>query len=257
MRRAVVVARKEITDHIRDRRSVVSSAFMALMGPGVVLLVSMSDRMRADGAALVVMSMLSVFSLVTSFTGGIDVAMDSTAGERERQTLLPLLLNPVRPFDILVGKWMAVTAFALAALAINCVATVLVLAQAAPATLAARAAHVGVWMTLGLVPLAALGAAVNLLVAARCRTTKEAHTALRMVAFVPMAVGLFLVFFPTWISQAWFMPIVGQQILIGARESVPVAQAVVLALVTIAATVPVLFGVTRMTSHDDILSVRA
>jgi sodium transport system permease protein len=257
MKQAWVIARKEIRDHIRDRRSLASSAFMALMGPAVVLLVSLSDRLRSGDSAAVVVSMLSVFALVSSFTGGIDVAMDSTAGERERQTLLPLLLNPVRPIDVLVGKWLAVTAFALGTLAVNAVATVIVLASATPAVLAARAAPLAVWMALGLVPLAALGAAVNLLVAARCSTTKEAHTALRMVAFVPMAVGMFLVFFPAWIASAWFVPIVGQQILAGVRDSVPLLRASVLAAVTLAAIVPVLLGVTRLASRDDVLSVRA
>jgi sodium transport system permease protein len=257
MKQAWVIARKEIRDHSRDHRSLASSAFMALMGPAVVLLVSMSDRMRGGDSASVVVSMLSVFALVSSFTGGMDVAMDTTAGERERQTLLPLLLNPVRHTDVLAGKWLAVTAFALGALAVNVLATLVVLAWAVPGVLVARAAQLAVWMALGLAPLAALGAAVNLLVAARCPTTKEAHTALRIVTFVPMAVGMFLVFFPAWISSAWFVPIVGQQLLAGARESVPILRAIVLALVTLAAIVPVLLGITRVTSSDDVLSVRA
>lgn len=255
MRLAVVIARKEIRDHARDTRSLVSSTFMTLMGPAVVLLVSMSDRMRSgpEGAAVIV-SMLSVFALVAAFTGGIDVAMDATAGERERQTLLPLFLNPVRHSDILVGKWIAVTVFGLGAVAINCVATLLVLAWAAPATLVARAPFVAVWMTFGLVPLAAFGAAVNLVVASRCRTTKEAHSALRVVTFMPMAVGMFLVFFPSWITSAWFVPIVGQQILAGARDSVPVLRGAILACVTIACTAPLLLGLSRVFSSDDILS---
>jgi sodium transport system permease protein len=256
MRLAGVIAWKEIRDHIRDRRSLASSGFTALMGPAVVLLVSMSDRVRSGDGATVILSMLSVFALVSAFTGGTDVAMDATAGERERQTLTPLLLNPVGQLDVLVGKWIAVTAFALAALGVNAVATGMVLAWSAPAALLARAAPLAVWIGLGLVPLTALGAAVSLLVAARCPTTKEAHTALRMVAFVPMAVGMFLVFFPAWISSAWFVPIVGQQILAGVRESAPLTRGVVLAVVTVAAAIPVLAAATRLTG-DDALTVRA
>ena len=256
MSRALVVAAKEIRDHARDLRSLLSSALMALMGPGVVLLVSLSDRAPGQDGARVVLGMLSVFALVSSFAGAIDIAMDSTAGERERRSLLPLLLNPVHRSEVIVGKWLAVTAFALAALVLNSLATLVVLAWADPDVLASRAQQIVVWIVLGLVPLAAFGAAVNLLVAVMCRTTKEAHTALRFLAFLPMLVGMFLVFFPSWTSRVWFvLPIVGQQALIGFREpSGLLAPAAILGLVTVAASVLPLVAAARVLDRDDVLS---
>ena len=191
----VVVARKEILNHLRDRRSVLSSAMMALLGPAVVFLVSLSGRTGGQEGESVLLGMLSVFALVSSFAGAIDIAMDSTAGERERHSLLPLLLNPVPRQGVIVGKWLAVTAFALAAVVVNTVALAAVLAWAAPTLLASRAPQLLLWITLGLVPLALLGAALSLLVAVVCRSTKEAHTALRFLVFVPMFVGMFLSFF--------------------------------------------------------------
>jgi sodium transport system permease protein len=249
-----VVFLKEIRDHARETRSVCSSLLMALLGPGVVLLVSMSDR--AAGNPAVLLGMLSVFALVSSFAGAIDVAMDATAGERERRSLLPLLLNPVERSAVVAGKWLAVTAFAIAVLALNCVATIAVLAWAAPGVLAARLPLVLMWMAVGLVPLAALGAALSILVAVTCRTTKEAQNGLKAVTFLPMIVGMFLVFFPSWAGRIWFLlPIVGQQALIGIPEGpVPVARAAVLAAVTLAAALPLLAAAARVLSRDDILS---
>jgi sodium transport system permease protein len=253
---SLVVARKEIVEHLRDRRSLLSSVMMALMGPGVVLLVSLSGRTRGQDSAGVILGMLSVFALVSAFAGATDIAMDSTAGERERRSLLPLLLNPVPRLDLIVGKWIAVTAFGLAAVVLNSYCLLAVLAWAAPALLVTRAPQILLWITFGLAPLAAMGAAVSLLVAVMCRTTKEAHTALRILAFVPMLVGMFLVFFPTWISRAWFMlPIVGQQALIGSQvQSFPVWRGLILALVTIAAGVAAIAGAARVLNQDDILS---
>lgn len=252
---AFVVARKEIRDHARDMRSLLSSTMMAVMGPGVVLLVSLSDRAPGQNGARVLLGMLSVFALVSAFAGAIDIAMDSTAGERERRSLLPLLLNPIPRSDVIVGKWIAVTAFALAGLVLNTVGVVAVLAWAAPLLLASRAQLIVVWVVLGLVPLAALGAAVNLLAAVLCRTTKEAHTALRFLAFVPMLVGMFLVFFPSWTGRAWFLlPIVGQQTLIALEPSMPVVQGAILALVTLVASVLPLVAASRVLNRDDILS---
>ena len=147
-----VIARKEIRDHLRDTRALLSSAFMALMGPAVVLLVSLSDRAPGQNGARVFVGMLSIFALVSAFAGAIDVAMDSTAGERERRSLIPLLLDPVTRSEIILGKWIAVTAFALAAVALNSAALVAVLAWAAPAMLAARAGQIAMWILLGLLP---------------------------------------------------------------------------------------------------------
>ena len=118
------------------------------------------------------LGMLSVFALASSFAGAIDIAMDSTAAERERRSLCPLLLNPVPRRDVIIGKWLAVTAFALAAVAFNSLGLAAVLAWTAPAVLASRAPQLLLWMTLGLVPLALLGAALSLLVAVLCRSTK-------------------------------------------------------------------------------------
>jgi sodium transport system permease protein len=252
---ALAVAGKEIRDHARDVRSLLSSALMALMGPAVVFLVSLSDRTRGPEGAPVLLGMLSVFALVSAFAGAIDIAMDSTAGERERRSLVPLLLNPVPRSDVLIGKWIAVSAFALAALALNAAGLVAVLAWAAPVLLAARASHIFFWIAAGLVPLALFGAAVNLLVSVVCRTTKEAHSALRYLAFAPMMAGMFVVFFPSKIGQAWFViPIVGQQVLIGLREQAPASHAAVLAAVTIGAAAMALFGAARVLDRDDILS---
>ena len=114
----LTIAAKEIRDHLRDRRSLVSAAMFSLMGPAVILLVSQSPAAGKGGPA-VLLGMMSVFTLVSSFTGGMYLAMDSTAGERERGSLVPLLLNPVSRLDLVIGKWLAASAFALAGLALN------------------------------------------------------------------------------------------------------------------------------------------
>lgn len=253
---ALTIAGKELTDHARDTRSLVSSAMMALMGPVVVFLVSLSKRGHSQDGAPVLLAMLSVFALVAAFGGAIDIAMDTTAGERERRSLLPLLLNPVSDLDIIVGKWIAAAVFALGALALNCGGLLLVLRLAAPALLVAHAAQIGLWVKLGLVPLACLGAAVSLLAAVLCRTTKEANNALRFVVFVPMFVAMFLVFFPNWIGRAWFVvPIVGQQALIGLSfATVPVVRATLLAIITFVATLAVVAAAGRVLGRDDVLS---
>src|ERR1700690_822695 len=118
---ALIVARKEIRDHLRDTRSLVSSAFYALMGPLVVGMVSIAvhGAVRGEKSSAALLSMMSVFALVATFVGGMNVAMDAIAGERERRSLLPLLMNPVRRREIVLGKWLAVALFSFAGLILN------------------------------------------------------------------------------------------------------------------------------------------
>jgi hypothetical protein len=112
------------------------------------------------------------------------------------------------------------------------------------------------WIGLGLVPLALLGAATNILVAILCRTTKEANTASKMLVLVPMLVGMFLIFFPAWVGRVWFLlPIVGQQALIGFGDpAVPIIRTAVLALVTVFATGGALAAATHALRRNDVLS---
>ena len=50
---------------------------------------------------------------MAAFVAGLGIAIDGTAGERERKSLEPLLINPIRPVDIIFGKWFASGTFAL------------------------------------------------------------------------------------------------------------------------------------------------
>jgi sodium transport system permease protein len=252
---SLIVARKEMADHLRDRRSLMSGVLYTLMGPLVVLVVSFSGH--GEGKPVVLLSMLSVFALVSAFTGGMALAMDITAGERERRSLVPLLLTPISRRDIVLGKWMATSTFALGAVAINVGGVATVMALRAPDTLRVSAVDLGWWVLVGLVPLACFAAALELLASAACRTTKEANTWLTFVVFVPMLVGMFLAFYPVPAKPWLMLPVVGQQLLVERalhRESIALSYGIILAFVTVTMAIPVLAGVSRILSRDDVLA---
>jgi sodium transport system permease protein len=216
MNPAIVIARKEVVDGLRDVRSVISALLYALMGPVVVGLVSISianqASARPEASASVLIGMTSVFTLVAAFVGGMNVAMDTVAGERERRSLLPLLLNPVRRRDILTGKWLAVGFFSIAGLGINLLGFAVVFAAAGMHTNEAWSRVLLVMMA-GIFPLTLLAASLQLWISTVCRTVKEAQTYLSMLVFLPMGLGMFLVFFPR-VARGWcrFLPVAGQQL---------------------------------------------
>jgi sodium transport system permease protein len=250
----MTVALKEIRDHRRDRRSLMSAALYSLMGPAVILLVAQSAA-AAKGGAPLLLSMMSVFALVSAFTGGMYLALDATAGERERGSLVPLMLNPISSLHLIAGKWIAVAVFAVAGLALNLVAFTVVF-EWNGIQVGGSAAQVVLWIVCGLIPVALLGAALHLLTGAASRTLKEAQARLSVVALVPMMTGMFLVFFPDSIGRWWFaIPVVGQQALIGEvlrGHAVSLLQAGALALLTLGATAGLVLTAGRVMNRNEI-----
>ncbi len=251
----VIVARKEIVDGLRDVRSVIASLFYALMGPVVVGLVAVATRGGNAGTSFLP-GMIAVFTLVSAFVGGMNVAMDTVAGERERHSLLPLLLNPVSRRSIVLGKWLAVSFFALLGLAIDVLgfAVVFVIAGmhltgVGPGIMAA--------IVVGLFSLPLLAASLQLLISTICRAVKEAQTYLSLVVFAPMAIGMFLVFYPaakrSWVS---FVPLAGQELQLEAAMNggqIGLLQPILLAYATVTVAILLLLLAANRLQRDEII----
>ena len=254
----LVIARKEIVDSLRDVRSIISSLMYALMGPFVVMLVSMGTRAGSnpEAAGNVLPAMMSVFALVAAFVGGMNIAMDTVAGERERRSLLPLLLNPILRLDVVLGKWLAISFFSVAGLAVNLLGFAVVIANSGLHK-SADTTRVLLTIALGILPLSLFASALQLLISAACRGVKEAQTYLSMVVFIPMGVGMFLVFIPK-AARAWthFVPLVGQQMqleLLMKGRDVPLLQPIILGWLTAALAVLVLLAVANRMQRDEII----
>jgi len=256
----VRIARKEVVDHLRDARSLISSAFYILMGPSVVALVAIavqkSNRPASNPGFLLQMAV--VFTLVSSFVGEMNLAMDTIAGERERRSLLPLLINPVSRLEIAVGKWLATSLYGVGGVILNLLGFTLAFTVSnTPISIAGRSTPLIVAVLFGLVPLALLAAALELLISTFCRSIKEAHTYLSFLLFVPVSIGMFLAFFPQLSHGGWFLvPMVGQQFLMELSirgEGTLLLRSAALGLVTLAMTGLVLLGTTNRLRRDEII----
>jgi sodium transport system permease protein len=177
------------------------------------------DVATAEGVAMFFVSYLPYFMIFAIFNGAAPVVIDTTAGERERQTLEPLLINPVRRRTFVLGKLLAAFPFSIAGLLITLVGFA-ILFNVIPVeeTLGTRIELNGA--TLAAIffvslPIVFLASAMEMLVASFVRSTKEASTYLPYLALLPSLAGLAMVFFPVK-PALWTMliPTFGQQILI-------------------------------------------
>ena len=256
MNHVLTIAHKEIIDGLRDFRSLLAAFFYAIMGPLVVGLVSLAVSGTSTSGASVLTSMMAIFTLVSAFVGGMNVAMDTVAGERERRSLLPLLLTAVPREEIMLGKWLAVSFFALAGLLVDLLGFAVVFAFTGIHAPALSGPSL-VLVAFGLLSLPLLAAAMQLLISTASHAIKEAQTYLSLVVFAPMGVGMFIVFSPV-AKHAWlgYLPIVGQQLELEAwinGQSTGLWQPLVLGYLSLALTFLALMAATNRLRRDEIL----
>ena len=122
--------------------------------------------------------MLPFFVLMAVLYGALNAALDTTAGERERGSLEPLLMNPASPLSLVLGKWAAVSAVALLIAVLSCFSFIPAQWLLRSDTLAALFQfgwREALWFVAIIAPFAAALSALLMAVAIRCRSVKEAQ----------------------------------------------------------------------------------
>lgn len=217
---------------------------------------------RQRGAAMLLV--IPMFALLVPLLGGMTIAIDATAGERERGSLEPLLGNPVTTAALALGKWAAAWASAAAVTAVTlggfAVAAIVYVDRKLPALLHFGAAEYLRFLAL-VVPLAALTAAAQMLISTYGRSYREAQTYVSyltaVVAFVPAAVLFGGLREAAW--QGW-VPFLGQlmalqRVLRG--DALAVADLAVPAAVAMAGAAACVVAVARLLRDERIVFGRA
>jgi sodium transport system permease protein len=185
----------------------------ALASPVVV---DERDQSTPRSRAGALFSILPYFFVVTVFIGGMYLAIDLTAGERERQSLEPLFANPVPRWRILLGKIGAICVFSVSSLLI-CVTAFTIAGRFIPTE------KLGMDLNLGpafafevgalMLPLVLLIAAVQTLVAAFSRSYREAQTYLGILMLVPALPSVLLSVMPVKTAPWMYaVPVLSQQV---------------------------------------------
>ena len=123
-------------------------------------------------------SLVPFFMLMAVLYGALNAALDTTAGERERGSLEPLLIHPVSSGTIVLGKWAAVAAVAMMIALLSCLSFLPGQWLLRSETLAAMfrfGVREGAMFLALLLPLAAALSALLMALAIRSRSVKEAQ----------------------------------------------------------------------------------
>ena len=168
--------------------------------------------------AATMLNFIPLFVLLAAFTGGMQIATDTTAGERERGSLESLLVNPVPRESIVIGKWLAAVVFAACSVALTFFLCLAVLQRIPLNEFGIRFA-IGPLEVLGVLgatlPMALLATGLQIFIATFARSFKEAQSYLGMLIMLPMLPGILSVLYPLG-NQPWMIPIpiLGQHVLL-------------------------------------------
>jgi sodium transport system permease protein len=209
----------------------------------------------AQQRAAQILTFIPMFIMVAGFVGGMQIATDSTAGERERGSLEPLLVNPAPRVALVAGKWMAAAAAAFVSV---CLTTVLCsqLTRFLPLEdmgirLQIGLSHMG-QILLAVTPMCLFTAALQAAVATLARSFKEAQTYMGVLILAPMLPGIMAQLYPVG-GAPWMyaVPMLGPYVLLtnvmGGRspELMPVALSAGVCLLGTAVLIRVTTGLFR------------
>ncbi len=146
------------------------------------------DVSTPSGRSAILLGMMSYFFIFAALMGGMYLAIDTTAGERERGSLEPLLSLPVTRSQLIYGKIAATCLFMTLSMALSLTAFYLVLdfmpLEQLGMTPNFDLRVVGAALLLFL-PFILLGGALMTLVASFTKSYREAQTWLSVVLIAP------------------------------------------------------------------------
>ena len=215
---------------------------------------------NAQQRAAEVFNIIPMFLILAAFTAGMQIATDSTAGERERGSLEPLLLNPVPRWQLVAGKWLAAATAALVGMIATLVVTSQVLSRLSLEDLGVRN-RLGtpelVLLIVAIAPMALVAPAMQVYLACFAKSFKEAQSYMSFLIFAAIIPGMVSIFHPIT-NKPWMepIPIIGQyalamDILSGKAPSPLILIAAAVAALALAAAF--LFLATRSFSSEKII----
>jgi sodium transport system permease protein len=183
----------------------------------VPLAVNDVDVATPTGRAVLVLGFMTYFVLFGLLMGGLYLAIDSTAGERERGSLEALLSLPVARAALVGGKVLAACAYMCISLALSLTAFVWVF-RFVPLEKLGMSANLGVGTALIFfaicLPFVPVGATLMTLIASFTRSYREAQTYLTTVLLVPtLPIAFASVYSLKPTSALMFIPSLSQHLL--------------------------------------------
>ena len=217
------------------------------------------DTAKPDATFILISMMMGVYMMMAAFMSGLSVAIDSSAGERERNVLEMLLCQPVSTLKIVLAKLFSAST-------ISVIGVLMVLVLTTISVGFVDLTKVGATFSLDipkaltllmlLLPICFFASACQLFLAFQTKSFKEAQSTVNMIIAIPAFVPFALMMMddrPQWLD---WTPIAGQSLIIeDIFKGVEVNWLAMLATsgVTIAVTVALVLAVAKKLKSEKVV----
>ncbi|QYJ92048.1 MULTISPECIES: ABC transporter permease [Shewanella] len=220
--------------------------------------VKVEDQATSDSKGGMILGVAIFMMVYAVFISGMNLAIDTSAGERERNSLALLLSHPVSTRDIVLAKVTAVTIFAMLGLiltlVISKVAYGFVPWQELGFSVNINVDFILLMLAIGL-PIALMAAALQLFVSFMAKSFKEAQSYLTIVLIVPMMLSMAASYNIAPDTLQW-LPISGQmQALIAfiKGKEIPMMQLALSSAITFVIALALALGMERSLKSEKIV----
>lgn len=177
------------------------------INPGVASPLAVADKDLSLPEARKTMATFFIpyLLLISGFLGGAALVIDATAGERERQSLEPLLATPATRGSIVSGKILAACLLGMASLLLSLLAFKVggQLSEGMGRQLGMSLSAIAKLLLI-ISPMVAIGNALLTFIASGAKSVKEAQSYISVLMLVPMLPSLALLLYPVK-NQLWML----------------------------------------------------
>ncbi|CAD6365747.1 ABC transporter permease protein NatB [Shewanella hafniensis] len=222
------------------------------------LKVNVQDQATPDSKGGMILG-IAIFTMIYSvFISGMNLAIDTSAGERERNSLALLLSHPLTTRQLVLSKIIAVGLFALLGLVlillVSKIAYTFVPWQELGFSVNITSEFIALMLIVG-IPVALMTACLQLFVSFMAKTFKEAQSYLTIVLFVPLALSMAASYNIAPDMLQW-LPVSGQQQALMdfiKGKDLPMLQLLVSTLGTLAIAILLAFGMERSLKSEKVI----
>lgn len=212
---------RRIKDEIRSFSNAIGYKRILVRGIDIKLLQPINLReqdtsLPSSNAAIITM-MLGLYLMMGVFISGQSIAIDTSAGERERNVLEMLLCQPVSTFKIVLAKLFCSSLIASISVTLMLVLTMISVGFVDLTKIGATfSIDIATFITLLvlLIPLCFLASSLQLFFAFQAKTFKEAQSTVAMLIMIPSMVPVAMMIMDDKPAWAEWAPISGQSLLI-------------------------------------------
>lgn len=257
---------RRVKDVVRDHARAIGYGRLVMRGIDTRILMPINlveqDTAQPTSNAMMISLMLGLYLLMGAFMSGLSVAIDSSAGERERNVLEMLLCQPVSTTKIVVAKLLCASSISIISVVLMLILTTISVGFVDLSKIGATFnidAFTFSALLLLLIPICFFAAALQLFFAFQAKSFKEAQSTVTMLIMAPAMVPVAMIFIdnkPLWLD---WLPVAGQSIIMeDLFKGLPVnwAALAVTGVVTIAMTMAlVLILAKRLKSEKVVMAL--